>query len=84
VRPFDGAGLRAAMSGSDAVLVEPYLEGTSAAEVSAALSDRPHRLLSIGVPNVEHRKYGRPDQHNAAHGLDVAGLRGRIGAWLEH
>jgi transketolase len=82
VRPFDGAGLRAAITGTDVVLVEPYLEGTSAAEVSAALSDRPHRLLSIGVPNVEHRKYGTFKRHHAAHGLDAAGLRARIGAWV--
>ncbi|MEX1253123.1 MAG: transketolase [Dehalococcoidia bacterium] len=81
VRPFDGAGLRAAVSGSDVALVEPYLEGTSAADVSAALSDRPHRLLSIGVPNTEHRKYGTAAEHNAAHGLDAAGLRERIASW---
>ncbi len=82
VRPFDRHGLRAHASGPDVVLVEPYLEGTSAAEVSAALSDRPHRLLSIGVPNVEHRKYGSAARHDAAHGLDAPGLRHRIESWL--
>jgi transketolase len=82
VRPFDREGLRALVTGTDVVLVEPYLEGTSAAEVSAALSDRPHRLLSIGVPRTEHRKYGSAAQHDAAHGLDAAGLRGRIAEWL--
>ena len=56
VRPFDGAGLHRATSGTDLILIEPYLEGTSAAEVSRTLSDRPHRLLSIGVPNSEHRR----------------------------
>ncbi len=83
VRPFDGADLRAAAAGTDVVLVEPCLEGTSAAEVSSALSDRPHRLLSIGIPNVEHRKYGTPAQHNEAHGLTAPGLRARIEAWLD-
>jgi transketolase len=82
VRPFDAAGLRAAMTGTDVVLVEPYLEGTSAAEVSAALSDRPHRLLSIGVPRVELRKYGTASDYDRAFGLNSAGLRERIGAWL--
>jgi len=81
VRPFDGETLRSAISGTDVVLIEPCLEGTSAAEVSSALADRPHRLLSIGIPNVEHRKYGSARRHNAAHGLDAAGLRGRIEAW---
>ena len=51
VRPFDADGLRALVRGTDVVLVEPYLEGTSAPEVTAALADRPHRLLSLGVPN---------------------------------
>lgn len=83
MRPFDGESLRAAMSGTDAILVEPYLEGTSTAVVATALSNRPHRLLSIGVPNVEHRKYGSASQHDAAHGLDASGLRDRITTWLQ-
>jgi len=44
VRPFDAEGLRPGASGTDIVLIEPYLEGTSASEVSAALSDRPRRV----------------------------------------
>jgi transketolase len=75
VRPFDADGLRALVRGTDVVLVEPYLAGTSAAEVSAALVDRPHRLLSLGVANVELRRYGNGREHRAAHGLDAAGIR---------
>jgi transketolase len=76
VRPFDAGGLRALVAdGGDVVLVEPYLAGTSAAEVAAALADRPHRLLSLGVANVELRRYGRGDEHRAAHGIDAAGIR---------
>ncbi len=82
IRPFDSAGLRDARNGADVVLVEPYLEGTSAAEVSAALADVPTRLLSIGVPNTEHRHYGTREHHSVAHGLDEAGLRERISAFL--
>jgi transketolase len=78
VRPFPRRELRAALRGTDVVLVEPYLAGTSAAEVSAALSDRPHRLLALGVPNTEFRRYGDPEEHRAAHGLDAAGIRASI------
>jgi transketolase len=75
VRPFDAAGLRAVVRGSDVVLVEPYLAGTSAAEVAAALVDRPHRLLALGVANAELRRYGTGREHRAAHGLDAIGIR---------
>jgi transketolase len=85
IRPFDAAALRAALAplpDADVVLVEPYLEGTSAGEVSRALPDRPHRLLSIGVPHEELRFYGTSAQHAIAHGLDPAGLHRRIAAFL--
>jgi transketolase len=75
VRPFDAQGLHALVRGTDVVLVEPYLAGTSAAAVAAALADRPHRLLSLGVANVELRRYGTGSEHRAAHGLDAAGIR---------
>ncbi|MFD7449467.1 transketolase family protein [Kitasatospora sp. NPDC059827] len=83
VRPFDAAGLRAALGDkADAVLVEPYLAGTSANEVHAALADRAHRVLALGVPREEHRQYGSIPEHLAAYGLDVASLRERIGTFL--
>jgi transketolase len=82
VRPFDGDTLRAELSVPAVVLVEPYLEGTSAMWVSEALRDRAHRLLSIGVRRMENRHYGTPEQHDRAHGLDIASLRDRIGQFL--
>jgi transketolase len=81
VRPFPRDALRAALRGTDVVLVEPYLAGTSAAEVSAALTDTPHRLLSLGVRDAELRRYGEPHEHRAAQGLDAAGIRASIEAW---
>jgi transketolase len=75
VRPFPHDALREALAGGTRViLVEPYLAGTSAAEVAVALRDRPHRLLSLGVPNAEFRHYGTGPEHRAAHGLDVPGI----------
>jgi transketolase len=76
-RPLDAEGLRA-VAARDVVLVEPYLAGTSAAEVAAALVDRPTRIFSIGVPLGEFRHYGTPAEHRAAHGLDAAGIRASV------
>jgi transketolase len=63
------------------VLVEPTLAGTSASEVSAALFDRPQRLLALGVANAELRRYGGGAQQRAAHGLDAAGIRTALAAF---
>lgn len=83
VRPFDAATLRATLGASAIILVEPYLAGTSSAVVSDALVDQPHRLLAIGVPNVEHRRYGTWQEHSIAHGLDAAGIRASIVPFLD-
>ncbi|MFE5585845.1 transketolase family protein [Kitasatospora sp. NPDC056531] len=83
VRPFDAAGLRAAVGErADVVLVEPYLAGTSANEAHAALADRPHRVLALGVPREEHRHYGSMAEHLGAYGLDAPALRERIATFL--
>ena len=76
--PFDGKAIREAIHEPNVVIVEPYLAGTSAAAVSAALWDMPHRLLNIGVPVGEHRHYGTHEEHRAAHGLDAPGIRRQI------
>jgi transketolase len=82
VRPFDRAALAEIVDRPDVVLVEPYAVGTSAAEVASALVGVPHRLLSLGVPKVELRRYGSPADHDRAHALDPAGLRASIEAFL--
>jgi len=82
-KPFDGDGLRTLISGTDVIVVEPVLEGTSARPISAALSDRAHRLLAIGVGETELHRYGSPEDHAGAHGLDPAGLRHRISAFVD-
>jgi transketolase len=84
VRPFDGAGLRSLAAGSGSVvLVEPYLAGTSAGVLASALADLPHRLLNLGVPPVELRRYGTPADHARLYGLDPAGIRRSVTAFLE-
>ena len=83
VRPFPHDELRGALEdGTDVVLVEPYQTGTSAAEIAVALPDRPHRLLVLGVPNAEFRRYGTGEEHRAAHRLDRAGITGALSEFV--
>ncbi|GGU28513.1 transketolase family protein [Streptomyces coeruleorubidus] len=84
VRPFDGAALRRATqaAGTDVVIVEPYLAGTSTAAANDALSEVPHRVLGLGVGRRELRRYGQVEEHAAAHGLDARSLRERIGGFV--
>jgi transketolase len=77
-RPIDVNGLRASVTGTDIVIVEPYLAGTSVAQVAAALSDRPMRIRAIGVTDPELEHYGSPADLRSAHGLDSRGIRRAI------
>jgi transketolase len=81
--PLDAETLaREAAPAAEVVLVEPVYEGTTAAQVSAALSHRPMRLLSIGVPRRFLKRYGTAEQHDADLGLHVRGIRERIHEFL--
>lgn len=82
VRPFDAHALRSTLTRPAVVLVEPYLAGTSVPAATVALADVPHRLLGLGVSHREQRRYGTVADHDALHGLDPAGLRGAITAFL--
>jgi transketolase len=83
VRPWDAATLRQFAHGTEIILVEPYLAGTSTAEVAAILHDRPHRTLAIGVGRDDLRRYGTRSEHHAAQGLDGAGIRRSISRFLD-
>lgn len=82
VLPFDAATLRSVVTTPEVILVEPWLAGTSAYAVSNALRDVPHRLLSLGVGHDEVRRYGKPQEHISAHGLDAAGIAKSIDRFL--
>lgn len=85
VRPFDHTGLRQAVSAARpaVVLVEPYLRGTSAHAVAAALADVPHRLRALGVRRDEEvHAYGTAADHDRIHGLDPAGIASAVRAFL--
>ena len=83
VRPFDHDGLAALAGSGEVILVEPYLAGTSAHQVSLALEAVPHRLLALGVGRAELRRYGSADDHIAAHGLDATGIRAAVDRFLD-
>ncbi|MGP4020237.1 transketolase family protein [Saccharopolyspora sp. 5N708] len=86
IRPFDTAGLRAAVrsASADVVLVEPYLRGTSTHAVNDALVDIPHRVLALGVRrDLELRAYGTADEHEAAHGLGPTGIGAAVRQFLD-
>ena len=77
--PLDAPGLRALVDGRDRLLVvEPYLEGSTAPQVVAALAGRPVGLAFVGVDRREVRRYGTPEDHDRVHGLDAAGIRRRV------
>jgi len=78
VAPFDAAGLRAAMTGDEVVVVEPTFAGTLAPLVAEALSDRSVRLRSVGVPRRVIREYGTPEQLDAVVALDTEGIRSQL------
>jgi transketolase len=80
-RPLDTRGLRELVS-REVIVVEPYLAGTSSRLVASALADVPHRSLHLGVGRGELRRYGSPADHARWHGLDAAGIRASISAFL--
>jgi transketolase len=82
VRPFDAEALVSTLGFADVVVVEPYAAGTSAHVVDDALRHVPHRLLSLGVPRTELRRYGSPREHERAHALDAVGLHRSITDFL--
>lgn len=84
-RPFDTAGLRRLLDEQETdtlVMVEPYLAGTSDWVINDALSDRPHRLKSLGVGRVDLHAFGTADDHDGWHGLDPSGIRASITDFL--
>lgn len=82
IRPLDSHTLLATLGSPDVILVEPYLAGTSTRCVTQALAHTPHRILGLGAPAADLRRYGSPEEHSAAHGLDAAGIRSELTAFL--
>lgn len=84
VVPFDSATLRDAVTNAapNVIVVEPYYEGALVPEIAHALKDMPTRIEAIGVPRRVLERYGSPEEHDAALGLSVAGIRARVVRFL--
>ncbi|MDO5618073.1 transketolase family protein [Kocuria sp.] len=83
VHPLDTDTLgQLALGTQEVIVVEPWLEGTSAHAVAQTLNTHPHRLLSIGTQHQELRRYGSAAEHRRAHGLDTDGIRNRLQRFL--
>ena len=67
VLPLDATALATlAAPAPEIVVVEPFYEGTLAAQVLDAVSHRPTRILSLAVPRRLIDGYGTIEQHDAA------------------
>jgi transketolase len=76
VTPFDGETL-AREAVDDVLVVEPYAGEVLVPAVARAL-DRPVRIGAIGVPRKPLARYGTPEEHDRALGLDAAGIAEQV------
>lgn len=76
--PVDEDLLRAEV-GESVFVVEPYLEGSTLSHLARVLGDTPRRYAAVGFTREETRYYGTLEDHLRDAGLDVAGLRSRLG-----
>ena len=82
VRPFDSRGLRQVLARRTWCWSSPGSPAPRSRVVSETLSDLPHRVLALGVGRDELRRYGTPADHVRFHGLDAAGIRRSLDAFL--
>lgn len=80
--PFDGRALREACASGNVFVSAPLYAGSLAADIVAALSGRPVRIGGAEVPLEVLRCYGSKAEKDARLGLDAAGIRSRLEAFL--
>ncbi len=78
VQPFPSAAIREVVGDRDVVVLEPYLEGTTLGDLTAALAGTGGWVRAIGVPKRELRRYGSIDDHLDAHRLTTPHLQTRL------
>jgi transketolase len=76
--PFDAGTLAANCPSGKVLLCEPCFGGALAADVLRAVFPRPVTVDLAGQDAEFSRNYGSAREHDAALGLDAAGIRGRL------
>ena len=80
--PFPAAELRTVADGSDVVLVEPYLAGTSSAALADALRDQPPAAARARRAAARAAPLRELPRSTAVPGLDASGIRRSLDAFL--
>ena len=78
VRPFDSETLRHNCPSGKVLLCEPYYGGALAQDVMQALSPKPIRLETVGVPIQFLEHYGTAKEHDEAIGFTPANMRKKL------
>lgn len=81
--PFDSQTLRDHAGDGRILCIEPFYEGTLAANITKALRGKRIALSCMGVPRRFLTDYGNADYHDTACGLLAADIRARL-ADLNH
>ncbi len=80
--PFDGQALREACTNGRVFVSAPLYAGSLAADIVGALSGRSVRIGGAEIPLEVLRSYGTKSEKDGRLGLDAAGIRSRLEAFL--
>lgn len=78
VSPFDAETLLENAISSRIILCEPYYSGALSADISAAMSRRPHTIDYIGMPKKFLTHYGTAHEHDLALGLTAKDVKRKV------
>jgi transketolase len=76
--PFDAELLSSTFKNGKIAVVEPFYEGTMSHDIVSSLQGKSINMLSVGVPRKFLTNYGLASEHDAACGLDVAGIKAKL------
>ena len=86
IAPFDSGLIRKVMKtqpNQHVIICEPYYEGVLAFDVASALAPKQAKIDHIGVPHKFLNNYGTVTENDKGLGLDTAGIRKKVLAFLK-